>query len=54
MRAEVMCYFVGLIIITFCLLVGTIGCYKRSAKVTLATALFLFFAGGCSITTLND
>lgn len=44
MRAEGACYIIGVVIITICLLVGIIGCYKQSAKVTLATALFLFFA----------
>lgn len=45
MRAEAACYFIGVVIIAICFLFAIIGCYKQSAKLTLATALFLFFAG---------
>ncbi|KAI1732117.1 PMP-22/EMP/MP20/Claudin tight junction domain-containing protein [Ditylenchus destructor] len=44
MRAEVVSYIAGVCIIALCLLCGIVGCYRRSAKMTLATALFLFFA----------
>jgi len=44
LRASVFFYLIGLIVIALCLLVGIVGCYKRSASVTRATAIFLFFA----------
>jgi len=44
MRASAVSYIAGLFVITLCLLVGIVGCYKRSASVTRATAIFLFFA----------
>jgi len=44
MRASAVAYILGLVTITLCLLIGIVGCYKRSAKITRATAIFLFFA----------
>lgn len=45
MRAQVVSYGVGISMILVCLVVGIIGCYKRSAKYTCATAFVLTFAG---------
>jgi len=44
MRATALSFLAGLVIIALCLLVGIVGCYKRSASITRATAIFLFFA----------
>lgn len=44
MRLLVVSYVLGIVIIALCLLVGIIGCWKRSPRIILATALIMLFA----------
>ncbi len=49
-RASVLFYILGLVAIGLCLIVGIIGCWRRSPRMILATALLMLFAGiHCSL-----
>uniref|UniRef100_A0A0K0E0V9 MARVEL domain-containing protein n=1 Tax=Strongyloides stercoralis TaxID=6248 RepID=A0A0K0E0V9_STRER len=44
MRTTVILYSIGLIFITFCFIIGFFGCWKRSTKYIMITAIMMIFS----------